>query len=743
MYIYGLSIGVPVETLYQIMTSPLALRLSELTKGDIFNNNTGTGTIINAINYLHRDPTDLLARYNNIDISKYSGVKKPWNLLQEFIEKETDSLFKGVDVTKSNILEQIAFDSHAVELIERYFRDKVNQVVPLITDQNNLTKYKALYNQALDFIEQYIRDVQLWKFSGEYSTVYGKSNLAEDIETLAYGAEELKTLGQILRLNQEIKTNPMELYQQVSRIELLITNRLKQLNGANLRHSDYANRVHTYAESNDLKNPENLRFDLHKFLTDRDYQHEQIIKYDNIKQSFNPLRIITTNPQYLGYVESLDIAQQGLLRKQMKYRLSTSKASSFITRYKVRTQKLQQQVYKNAYSFVDYYLRQNWMQQVSRSSRTKGFRITIPGSKTNDITYMFQDNTNTPIQLLFAKTIQLGTDIGDANFKLWMETNILPKLKNDIKLKDNKFIQALGPVVQTNTNLGMPSINYGLVGVNMLPQTDVEREIFDTYKDAFNQLSKYSLIKDGANQSWKVQDLLFLYSLICTNGKLGPTALHKIFEDYQESDIATSYRSFIAEKEKDTFFYKQLSEELTDTWLAPFSSPYVGGSNYFKYKDNNKEQVFLYKKEEKQDNDMYEDQDYGYEMDYSGYYEEDVDYMANVNGFERQESNALSNRDYRYFNNPVIVSTNSNIQIFRSTNSFFDNYDIRYEIRKGKPILVSIAKDGKTLSEFIKLCKQRKGELPTKIDILGGVSRTVIDEQTIKSELENIENPCE
>jgi hypothetical protein len=37
MYLYGLSIGMPVADLYKMLTSPLAFRLTELTKGDTFN----------------------------------------------------------------------------------------------------------------------------------------------------------------------------------------------------------------------------------------------------------------------------------------------------------------------------------------------------------------------------------------------------------------------------------------------------------------------------------------------------------------------------------------------------------------------------------------------------------------------------------------------------------------------------------------------------------------------------------
>ena len=47
--------------------------------------------------------------------------------------------------------------------------------------------------------------------SGNYDTVYGKSVIATDLETLALGADEYKEIGKILRLNQEVKTNALDL----------------------------------------------------------------------------------------------------------------------------------------------------------------------------------------------------------------------------------------------------------------------------------------------------------------------------------------------------------------------------------------------------------------------------------------------------------------------------------------------------------------------------------------------------
>jgi hypothetical protein len=52
------------------MTSPLAFRLTELTKGDMFNDNDGTFNIVGALQYLKEEPVSQLIRFNNVDVSE-------------------------------------------------------------------------------------------------------------------------------------------------------------------------------------------------------------------------------------------------------------------------------------------------------------------------------------------------------------------------------------------------------------------------------------------------------------------------------------------------------------------------------------------------------------------------------------------------------------------------------------------------------------------------------------------------
>lgn len=736
MYLYGLSLGVPVDTLFKIMTSPFAFRLVELAKGDIFSGNSGCGTIIGTLDYLHRDPLDQLARFNTFDLSTYNEGKPKdqkilgpadfaWQLLQNSIIDDYNE--------KLPLLRQLAYKSNAIQLIED-LRSKVNQISSVIQTKDEFNLYSTLYNQTLDFMEQYISDVKLELNSGNYDTVYGKSVIATDLETLALGADEYKEIGKILRLNQEVKTNALDLQNQVANIEEVITRRLRQLARVENRGSYYSHG----ATKDELKNPDKYKIDLEKFLYDEVYQQEKIAQYDRIKQSYNVLRVLTTDPQYKGYMETLYMAHQGLLNKQLKYRFTVGKIADFIQKNKV-TSNLQQQVLKNGNNYVDYKLRQNWM-------RDSNIQITIPGSTDKMKTYAFIGTPNSYSQLYFDKTIQLGTDIGDANFKLWMEQTLIPRLKADPTLKDNIFIQHLSPIVNSRTNLGMTAVYYGLNGINMLPQSDAEREMFDIHKDAFNQLATYDLIRDAKGKTFAIKDLFYLYSLICNNGKFGPTSLHKIFEDYLDSGLAQSYKHFIAAKDRDLDFYQDLVDTCTDEWLAPMSSPYVGGSKVLKYKDQNNEQILLYKKKEKENNGDYG----GYEQDIEDAFINDMgfnpeggkDSMAEINNYVKQQSSALAKRDYSFFSNPEVKYNTSGFQVLSTKSELINQHPITYEVRDSKPVLVNMGGDGEIAKEFIKKMKARKGVLPTK-QILGTEGfTTVIDEEQIESELNSIIN-CE
>jgi hypothetical protein len=126
------------------------------------------------------------------------------------------------------------------------------------------------FNQAVDFLLEYIGDVAMSRLNSGIITRYGMSNLFADLDKLAMGADEMKELGKILRANQEIKTRPDELIQQVANVEECITRRLSRINSFNTRYGK-DNQIKTEWNGKDLNKEKNLRVDLIKFFTDEAY----------------------------------------------------------------------------------------------------------------------------------------------------------------------------------------------------------------------------------------------------------------------------------------------------------------------------------------------------------------------------------------------------------------------------------------------------------------------------------------
>jgi hypothetical protein len=84
LYLYGLAIGVPVDELYRILTSPLAFRITELTKGDSFNQESGVNDVLGALRYMREEPTDI-SKYDDVKTLSDIEYYKPSELLSNLI----------------------------------------------------------------------------------------------------------------------------------------------------------------------------------------------------------------------------------------------------------------------------------------------------------------------------------------------------------------------------------------------------------------------------------------------------------------------------------------------------------------------------------------------------------------------------------------------------------------------------------------------------------------------------------
>ena len=191
-----------------------------------------------------------------------------------------------------------------------------------------------------------------------------------------------------------------------------------------------------------------------------------------------------------------------------------------------------------------------------------------------------------------------------------------------------------------------------------------------------------------------------------------------------------------------------LKETVTDEWLAPMSSTYAGGTNVHKYKNTNENRIYLYKQVQKKNSeddyeDNYEDGQDIYNFDIP---HEHDDRNDNINGYTKQESNALISSDYNFFTNPTKVNFELTNKVQKDTLS---KYAIYYEYDKnGNPVLVSISKD--IAKEFKKKMdalvdangKKLKGVLPFQTQLVDGKMKNIVDEDQIEQFINDINNGC-
>ena len=118
----------------------------------------------------------------------------PPTLTKEEEEKYVDLMLQGDKDARSKLIE------HNLRLVAH--------IVKKFENKNTITD---------DLIS--IGTIGLIKGIDTYKKNYfGTSDIFLDIDKLAMGADEFKLLGKILRVNQEVKTNPYELIQQVANV---------------------------------------------------------------------------------------------------------------------------------------------------------------------------------------------------------------------------------------------------------------------------------------------------------------------------------------------------------------------------------------------------------------------------------------------------------------------------------------------------------------------------------------------
>lgn len=689
LYVYGISIGMDFKDLAGIMMSDVGRVINEVLSDDVFSEKDGYGNVGDSLfKYFDEGPKRALSNFDIHKDSNGQDMNSPLKALEKLFNDRTS--FKD---EKGNTLKfekaLVVFSRSNLHLAEKLsFFEKLRHDYSAPSEEG-----KQRFSQLIDFVQDYVQQNHI---IGLNQGIY------EDIKTLSKGAAEMKILGQLFGLNKGLKTSPDELSSQINNIERAIYN-------------------HT-------ENQEDL-IDLTRFAFDKAYREQCIAKYEEIKHSFNILDAVSRVPHFMGYVQTLAVAAK---EAQNAFKFRSSRNLSLQIAHELGY-KREDKIIRGIQNFIGDYLRKGWM-------RSKELTFIIPkGNKAfaKDGT-MFELTEDTPIRL--------GTDWGDATFRMWMENEIIPNLKQGVikpgtvfeGISGNKFIKDLGNDLLTTTVSHNPSVIYTLP-INMLPRIDQERAIFNGYKSEFNKLASYSYQYDASQyvtgedgqvstqqgtQSIPLVDLFTYYAMIADSWKLGEKSLVPILEDFQNSGIIQEFHNYETAIDKSGFTLdlKNIRFEDLLPYVAPFESPYSSFSKFIQYRNPNTRKYELM---HRLTNDEKNGPDYG-------------DNQGAADDFV----NARRVKDYEFSGNGVDTNyfPTGRVETPTIERTFeFDNngqrqrYTISYDKESGKIERLDIAGTALTLENIpgLEYIPTRKQNGEKKVDVA-----------TLESIIRNALNPC-
>lgn len=753
LYIYGTSIGIEFSSIAKVMMSNTARVISKIKNGNIFNGDKGHNFTNSIFKYIDLGPS--LDGLGPIFLGKIAAtLEVPYN--------STD-----LNAAKFFLRDAMAKNLHALDYkatadgkdSEINFRlpTKLKMIKDLQSEASKLQDQMARI-QAYKFIDT------LSEYINNLNTVYTDKVTRADgstftpynvIKDLSFGGSELRRLGSVLGLNQGLKTDVAGKLGFIRKFENLIADRYSELD-----KNDMNSNVRLFGETVQLGSAldmfqaytkeENYKLSFEKFVTDKVYRDNVIEYYNAIKHTFNILDVVWSLPHFRGYLETafLDYKEQGIISS--KFRAIDRIGNTVVQTYDLKSSRDIENVYKGVQGFLDNSLINSWLK-----SSDKMIEIT-PGSEYfTKQGLRLQADTKVPILL--------GTPNGKASFKLWMESRVIPDLKQGIlneKTKvflDNSFIKDLSPVRIDKTVTRNSSFIYTLP-VSTLPKSDSERAAYLKYKSDFNRT--LSLRYYG----YPVTDLFFYYNLINFRNSTTQNSLTPLFEDMLRDGSAPllkEYNTYVSNFDTKSDLVEGVDYILEDAihWCAPASNTWAAKTMYTRAYDYNTMTTKLYKRLEKGESKSSYNNDDDYDVYGNTYdYEDNMDtddrgdigdeagqgsyvdrgQIGKVNPKYEELSDGL---DRTYFLTvESLINTNTSVRLSASTT---------INISSGS--LVTAKYKGKTYNkaELVALVEAQGGQA-SDLDLIYEVKRvdneniTILSKDILNNIIEHtLNNPCE
>lgn len=377
-----------------------------------------------------------------------------------------------------------------------------------------------------------------------------KLNIYNNLKTIYNSAQELRQFTSILKINQGVKNNSVEIIKfkqnfirpfkeffKMNKENLTDTELIKKAIDLNILVGTFNPKQNKYT---------NLKYgkiSLNQFCTNLEYRKTICKIYDQIKDTFNIYDAIAKSDIYLNLLEKLADIDSSASKVSFKYKM-VSQVHDIIAK---------QMGFLPKSAFNQYGLK-NLKDTDYKNLENLANDIVISAWAKNNINLNINQASvyNMIGKSAFNKLINLKTAKGIQDFINLMQTVIIPNfLKHSEEFSENEFVKHL--ILHYDK---YKKEHYYKLDINLSKVKSISQQIKkNNIMDGFNTLTKKQcpiLNIDGTSiGTWG--ELLFIYNTLATKNTFGPNKMTAIFENY----ITTNPHSGIANLHRQYFEFDQ------------------------------------------------------------------------------------------------------------------------------------------------------------------------------------------
>ena len=695
IWAYFIINGFDMNDIGELMISPVVNTISTLSRADRLQGNHAS------INSIIRDIDRGSVSFGSY--FPYTWFKSIFTVITNIATKENIIIPETSNTTSSDKVSKL-------DQIKAFSIEDLKHIIDILQDMPDVNigySYKledGSYGINKDTngkakLLRYLQNLVLYKkLHHKYVAEPGASltkeqYLFENFKSAVEAADELTIAGQLLGINQGIKTdlegrlkflhNFNKMFDKIKSNIFLRFNSEENINY--ISEKDILN-IYTmfkdvlpeidfnkdpnsqeYKEaisraSNAIMNSSlSTSFNLHRFLTEPEYKEAIVTEYSKVQRTLNPFELVSEMANYNSFLEVFDTNEIIFKLASVKYSLFNNIRDKLSFQYKSSIPLNDNDITK-INDYIDKILIKKWFKSLGSKSKFKIKKGWKYFDESGNLVESDDDNT----------TINLNNIHGIASFKYMMDNYIIPLLQKGVVLNknfredtnnsiaNNDFIKNL-IVTDREDSLTNENYEYYRLGLDI-----VNTENNPNYDKALNG---FTLVSNVEMLGHSLVDLFSIYTLIIHKGKMGQDSLLRLLQGaiYNKNNLINDYYNYIGNIDINTmagnFKYIEDADEVSEDdinlndiliELSPVEgtfAAYQSKNTYTRELDKNTDTYILYKTEIDEKNEVRKDKIYlpGSDANYYlfGNYSDSYIKPAEIVATEADGTIEITNNDFK------------------------------------------------------------------------------------------------